>query len=547
MSLFKSDWCVNTLLKLYAGSKEKTMRNNMVKKALSLMGHIETVKEILEKADKDRSAMGSAISGGNLAFFSMVPPFKRLEIVRERLKNKNFKDGLVLSINTVERFGDISDWEIVKDLFEQSWSDQDHHYSQRTFFSSFFALYSFKSDEAINLLKNKLGEDFYNDLLIYDTLLYFGEDIVNFNKVLKLIIDHEEVGYNPKIDIARKLLLKLEIKNDRIEFLRRSIEEASDEYTLSFLWSLAEKNKLNHFDDIAFEIMKKSESLIIVRSIVSYSKSMNWEEDDRLEFNKLVMASFYKWRNECNQWGFEDLIDYLFIYSENSGEVCQFVNSKLNELLEVVIKSLKGEQQEYENIRVLNSYGTSISFDLEDLIRRFINLASKNPNTIDKSVSLKLLMIPGMDSWGDAKSCYKKIFENLEDSEIDEVLYENRIANSRIWLLSIVSELGVTKKRIKILEEELNKDFPWPPYPFRDSIKNLWCEETFLIVLDVICNANWLKTEFYNIDHIVDTVTERITMEMAEKHINLDDLNRCSEFSRQTVQFWYDIATSKRK
>lgn len=631
MTILKTDNCIDYLKRIvYSDNKDIEYE----KQSLVKIGYEPLISEIFEIAERETSMpLGFNISSGNINLWSIVPINIKLKFAREKLKNRKDKDNFTsnsISIRTIAALGTPDDFIFLKESFEKQhdineklqiffyWYVLEPEKSLNSVYDKLSAIYEYLEilfTNLISILKviNKISHNIVNLALVYITI-YFLKEIRERNivkaRIFKALIQiNQEVDYDwiygflafnfdlsntlhiKKYDMSNlyderlsyidsirdrlyqdeqgkilKVLLdnKIKLDQDKIKQHYLNTEGRSKER----FFEIASFHNFNNFDSILYELINSDQWR---KFIVGDFALKRPQLDNEVEFLNKAISIIENNTDKFFTDGYLSLLNFL-LHRNKIDLVSKYIKLKLNDLI------IRNEKL---GINIIND---DLSFKFCKLLPYIVKIS----DLLEKGIIFKLMRfdymactIQGLEK---PPESLIKILNNLSPKEIDENLIEIKNSGSYLIykLLPIISEIGATILRIKLVEEFLSKFIKNPIILgyLLTSIKNMWGDDMCKSVVKGFLNCeginiNKLTEEISNLSgqnisqnivedvlddleidsnseqfrHITDLdnfMLNNVNKNMAEKYI-LPALNIASNPKiKEILQGWYDFGINRR-
>ncbi|MDP8223926.1 MAG: hypothetical protein P9L99_11240 [Candidatus Lernaella stagnicola] len=594
MVILGSKNCADHLKTNMAFSLPHSIRHGNAQRALARMGDEGFLSGIMPGAEKWASDPYTNASGGEIALWEIAPLHVALRLARKRLREAGPAESVFLSMKTVRRYGDASDADALEYRLRNA-SDL------KTLSGAFHFLHHFDAPRSIATVQTMLGRgDPFDDVYLMELLASVSAP-VDSEWLVSLLLDEHKQEYLDQYREKQPAELEALISNLRLALLKQKGPEQAEEvvnryrvragsqdragqsyvmfkHTVSNLlmsctltddatqrlrenalvadtatrwqvWQIASKHQLANFDDLASDLISQGD-IADAGLAAAFAKERAWpEERERLFIEKAVS----RLETDKKDWltsGFSQIVDYLFSKGEIE-RIAEYVLWEFEELIKANIDLLNGQRP-----RLPGKTGVfktedleRLQFDIKRKVARIISILSTIADRIPKELILGLMDVD-LERWADVeRRTIGNILRQLSDDELDDKLSVVQNIGLKLWLLSIVSELGVTDARVTLVRTELRQ---WVASPalitwLERAIENMWCEKTLEAVTHAIAEARWHEeTGDQHVTGIVDFVARRVSRRMAISIIQPFLTINLHPWSYRILKLWFDKGMADR-
>ena len=537
MGILGTPACLVRLRDRVVREPKDSNRHFQAKRALAARGDDAILHAILAEEEPSVST-GFQVSGGNIDLWFQAPPDVTLSLARKRVDAMPGDPKLVLSLRTIELYGDDSDFDRV-DLALQRGRNL------AAFYAASHCLLAFDRPRAIRLLTSRAVTLPVVEQLAYAEVLSTARAPLDTSIFLDELLDGAGPSNEGASAVRQRILaiVKKEGLPDGYEPKIRAAFDKADQYRQDELWQIATAHRLRSFDDVAF-VAISGDSKNDVGYAANFARNRGWvgETNERFAVLCLKRAQLA----EGTEWHFPRALEYL-IQAGKEAEVGALLEARLCDL---VPRHKAARQRFRREVAAGPRNGAEVAADNEEfqlsmVIPDLVKLAATLSSHISKDVARGIVGLDLSSAGDEAREARCTVASRLPAWEIDAALTEIDEPDVRIQVLGGISDFGATPARIEILCQEIPRALRRPSCSaaLARSVRNLWSRQVAEASVNAIATVKWPEYGSQIAHEFINVVAHCMTGELATAVVlpRIDTVKDAE--SRDILQFWYDIGS----
>lgn len=486
MSLLASTNCINELKK-FQSSKDRD-NQYMGKRGLVKLGYRDVIKHCLEDNEGMASYGGFTVTGGTINLWKDASPFHRVSIARERIEESinSGNEYIVLSLNTIEVFGDFTDMNNLIHIITKS-------ENLPTFYAACQAGYNIDRELTVKIL-NKLAKSPKNMplLYIYEVLDAFDEklDLKPLVKIFLEIYDFDIKKDLSGMDRLVTLLSTHDLAEGTGKLLYKTYKKASHEQRQN-IWKVATAQSFIEFEKVAIEQIENYTIGQLCFAIEFIEKNISISSNEIT--NKLKDLCKRLSQDIGKTWAdHRSILEYLHKINEND-----FVASELDQVftkyttLHVQARSYKRSLSLKERQAIRDP---EIGFFVEMHLCFYLPLLEKCLPLLNDELKELIIPLDVRCTSDDVKKSHSAIITTLPSSMLDNGIEKVADPYDCFSIIGRISDYSLTERRkIKLFKLlPLIIDHHMIYGDLIKIIRNHPSEDLFKNIIYAVVNANWV-------------------------------------------------------
>jgi energy-coupling factor transporter ATP-binding protein EcfA2 len=516
-------------------------RHYQAERALAQRGDEATLRFILTDEEPLVSS-GLGGTGGQIDLWFQAPPDVTLSLARQRLDAMPANPCVVLSLRTIELYGDDTDFARVRSALEKG-------SSLAAFYAAAHCLLAFDRQRAVEILTSDAVLLPAVEQVPYAEVLSTAKAPLDTSPLLDELLNGSDPTNVSPPNIRRRILeiVKKERLPDGYEPRIRAAFEKADEYQQSDLWQVATAHRLRAFDDLAFAALSCG-GMNEVGSAANFAKVREWQGEMSDRFAALCIDR--AGAANGTEWHFPRMLEYLLQIGKEA-QVAALLEPRLRDLVPRHKAARRRFRKEALSRRRngVDNPAEEEEFQLSVVIPDLVKIAANLSSYIPRDVAREIVGLDLSSAGDEARAARCAIARCLSAVEIDAALMEIDEPGVRIQVLGGISDIGATPTRIEILCQELPKVLCWPMCKgaLVRAVDNLWSRQVALASVNAIATVKWPEYGSQLAHEFVDVVARRMTSELASAVVLPQIETTKDTDSREILQYWYDIGTLARR
>lgn len=532
-SILNTEVCINLLNSLTNNTNSKISYN--AKRCLARSGNVNFLNSILSD-NENMKASGLNPSGGTFDMWFEAPVSVITSIARDRIDGfiKNNIPNIPIALETIERYGDISDLDRLKTVFENTKNRTEFYIVSRT-------LLLIDLPSAIELLQEK-SQLMTEDNLWLESMIVLKSNnyAIHTDNLLNFFLSNTDVS--PRLQTTAfehitKIICSNVLPDNAasllLEFLKQLKIESNKSHTSQFynVWKIATDHELSEFNELAFEQLKlKSNTLLI--TAIDYGKK-NFSGVDKRTFLNICKSHLQK-LIQSKEPKFHLIKSLLEAGLDINDKLC--LVTSINNLLDIHL------QKYYE---VIDNKNSELRFEYSISFTTILPALLEVKNEINQQYLIKLIGIDILTSSEEIKLAYKELIRviprKIQEDKISEIKSQLILGYNLGSLSELEKSEGTEKLFLKnipvLLDHHIN-------YPHLTSlIIKYWSSSTETLLIEHVSEFPWqpqnaLIQMFERV--IIDTAylfEESSIIERLIPAINATD----NQYSKYLLNFWIDV------
>jgi hypothetical protein len=523
-------------------SQRASNRAFQARRALSLHGDVETLRSILEEEEPGASG-GFSVSSSGIDLWQRAPAGVTVALARERVDRNPAERRIVLSIRTIQTFGDDSDFDRILRVVDQTAHTP-------AFYAGGYCLHTLDAKRALAELTARMTElSDISQLPYLEILSNVGEE-VDSKELLAWLL--EAPSPKDESDADRRRRVVKVVCNSALpasfEARLRDEYEQGDRYERAEIWQIATAHGLAAFDELAFKAFDAADSGEVGLA-ANFAKAAAWDEGKHARFCELCLSK------AGVAAGTEWFVPRILVYMLSRGkteDVGSIVDAKLREMIprfkvarQAWLERIRRSDRSTPRVRTAeDNEEVLLSASVPPLVRVAADVfALISPDVAREVVGLDL-----SNAGEEARVARRVIAGRLPPDVVDAAVAELADAEARIQVLADIASLGTTEKRIAILCQDAATVLNWPGDSLAKAVDRLWCREVAQGIARVVAETWWdPRIGSQMAQGLVSVVAQKVSKDIATEVVLPAIAEARTQESKEILQWWYDIGMRPRK
>jgi len=483
LAILGTPTCLARLRARLASYPETSNRHFQAQRALVLGSDLVTLTAILE-AEEPSVSTGISVSGGAIDLWYEASPDVTLPLARARLDAIPENPRVVLSLRTVEMYGDETDVSRVRTVLEKA-SDLP------AFYAAARSLLVLDRADSITYLKARAASLPPREQRFYAEVLSSADAKVDTTPLLNELLAAPAPKDTQEAEFRRRVVrvaAKEELPAGYSERLRAAFDAAHPDLRRE-LWELATAHRLPEFDALALETLSKGAD-DETGMAANFAKARGWSPDEHARATRLCLER--AGAAEGTEWMFPRLLEYL-VEQGKSAEVLTLLEPRLRTMIPRH-KSLHSKVLDAVSRGEVRADAESIEeFQLAMVIPPLVEIAASVAADLAADVAVEILGADLSTTGDEPRSARASIARGLSARELDAVLEGIDNPYIQMEVLAGISDLPPTPVRVGILRREIGRVLLWPAgikYLTR-AVENFWSREVAEVAVEAIAAMKW--------------------------------------------------------
>jgi len=538
MAILGTPTCLVRLQDRLASEPTDSKRYHQALLALAWHGDLAVLNGILAHEEPGLSS-DFGISSGYLDAWWSGPPAAILSLARARIDASSRDPRIVLSLRTIQSFGDDTDLDRVTAVAIGS-------SSLATFYAAGNCLHALAPAYATRVFEAALPALPVKDALPFmEILSKVMQRSVDITPLLPEVLEGDP-PWSQEAGMDRDRILKLVCEQELPagwEVWLRSAYESADQYQRADLWQIATAHRLPAFDDLAFEIADRTDEFGLA---ANFAKVRSWSAEQQARFAELCKVRIASASGD--EWFVARALEFLLIKGMRQ-DVATFVihllarfGSRHNEA--------RRRSRERAQSRISERADDHEAFRLWRVIPSLVEIAEQIVDLLPASLKLEIVGYDLSMTGDPTRRARVHIASTLPPSEIDVVLSKITDAEDRIRVLSDLSELGSTPARVELLCGDLPRVLGQLALDrhLALAVDRLWSTSVAGAVVRAMATTMWPPPFGPRLAReTIDVVAARITREIATSIVHPQIAEASNPESREIVAWWYELGMQARR
>ncbi|MFY1824453.1 NACHT domain-containing protein [Myxococcus fulvus] len=492
-------------------------------------------------------------SSGAEQVWEFANPERALFLARNCLASSGEDDvaRTNLCLNTLAQHGDSRDVSILSHFVQSSSNPY-------LTISAFHALFSIEPTLALELLRPRYMESPDNVGMFLGAIAETGTPLDPKLLIRFVLYVHRENNSDKKMNV--EYLIDFKIREPAAKLLQScSIDIECEELLLSgykscprsrpYIWLVARSHQLSSFDVHAAEVVVVGD-VGELGSAVEFARTRTWEAEFHDAFNKNLRHRFETDRTLVNStFCFYRVLGYL-AENGNKSLAASVVTDRVAELA-IAQKKIDANEDAW-----LSWAGPDADFHLQKLsdlsvdaeFGELLPIAAAIADSLSRD-TIRIWLDVNFSRFGDRHQQLHLLLRRLGDDELDTKLSTISDEICAAHFLSILVELGITRRRIEAFARLLfvaMSDFR-VCFALLKVLPVLWRNDvdgTAGIVAGVVAQSPLSQMQLPV--NFVDAVLGRMTKGVAERVVGPALIVVRDSLSREILQLWYDKGMRRR-
>jgi hypothetical protein len=450
--------------------------------SLAIHGDEQTLRKILRENERQVQAP-MQMSGGTYEIWFSAPPAIITEMARARLERWVLDKTvpLCMSLQTIERYGDSYDVEILINVIEDT--DQ-----EKEFYIASNALRVIDNDSLIEVSGKLIESKDRNSFLAKNVLLSYGVEF-DIEEELNIFIGEcslpesqlaEKIyGVCKLVEFIEKFVAKFDLNESQEKLLVETyngLKFSHDLYIYWLFWRIAAKGKMNVFLSVVESVFESKEAEEVNQAL--YYLSCLDELDISTQLSEKIDVYYLNLKSSS----YDLRSNYARYYLKHDKKEMAF---------EIIAESVKGvlEQTTPETI-THDSYITSL---ISHKVFGFFDIATAKKISIDTSLILKFLLVDASSSGDEIAEIKNVLVGKVSTSEIEGYIDNINDESVKLYVYDYLLKNDFVSEPINVMRNYLPYFFSH--HRFYPTIINVckkeWSNELADLFLSSFVDHDW--------------------------------------------------------